>query len=155
MNKLKKLIRKLIEESYIKDESVYEILGKKVSDFFDGPGTNRIDNEVIKYAKFFKGDGSFSAFYSAKEYLNSEGYESGSMQRNYPIAFIKKNKLKTDVRGNTIIDTKYENDRPFIISKFENLTNDNLKNIDGIILPITGENGDEKSMLVLFFVFPD
>lgn len=155
MNKLKKFIRKIIEESYVKNESAYELLGKKVSDFFNGPGTHRIGNQLIKYAKFFQGDGSFSAFYSAKEYLNLEGYESGSMQGNYPIAFIKKNKLKTDSRGNTIINTQYEFDRPFIITKFNSLTNENLKDIDGVILPVESSENIQKSMLVLFFVFPD
>ena len=69
--KLRKVIRKIMESSYIKDRSVYDIIGKKVADIFSGPGINQIGDKTITYAKFFEGGEDFQGYYSAKEYLLS------------------------------------------------------------------------------------
>jgi len=153
--KLRKAVRTIMETTYVNDQSVYEIIGKKVGDLFSSPGVNQIRNKVITYAKVFKGGEDFKGYYSAKEYLRNEGYEAGSMMRNYPIPFMNKGKSKLDNLGNIIIVTKYEEDRPLIITKFDSFSQENLNEIDGVIIPAAGSDMREGDIYVLFFEFPD
>lgn len=155
--KLRKAVRKLMQEEYIKDKSIYEIVGKKMGDIFSkNPGINKIRNKIITYAKFFEGGEEFSAYYSAKEYLRMEGYDSGSMMRDYPIPFMKIGKTNVDNRGNTMIITKYEEERPLLISKFDALSDESFEEIDGVIIPSPNKNSmRDGDVYVIFFNFPE
>lgn len=154
---LRKAVRNVMQEEYIKDQSVYEIVGKKMGDIFPfNPGINKIRNKIITYAKFFEGGEEFKAYYSAKEYLRMEGYESGSMMRDYPIPFMKMGKTNVDHRGNTMIVTKYEEDRPLIITKYDALSEESFNELDGVIIPAPDKNNmREGNIYVVFFTFPD
>ena len=153
---LRKAIREIIEENYIKDVTAMEIIGKKMGDVFSGPGTNQLGNRTITYAKLFEGGSEFSGYYSAKEYLRNEGYESGSMYMNWPIAFMLKGKTRLDNRGNTMIVTKWEEERPLLITKFDALSQENIDELDGVIIPAPdGSTMRDGNVFVVFFVFPD
>lgn len=148
--------RKVFFEDYIKDVTAMEVIGKKVGEVFFSAGISEIIDRTITYAKVFEEGRDFSAYYSAKEYLRKEGYESGSMYMNYPIGFIYKGKTGLDNRGNTVIVTKWEEERPLIVTKFDSFSQETLSQIDGVIIPAPGDNTmREGDVFVLFFVFPD
>lgn len=154
--KIRKKVRDIMESEYVKDQSKYDIIGKKVGDIFNGPGSNKIRNKIITYAKFFEGGEDFQGYYSAKEYLRFEGYESGSMMRDYPIPFMKQGKTALDNRGNTTIVNKYDEERPLIISKFDSLSEENINELDGVIIPSPNKQSmKDGDIYVLFFEFPD
>lgn len=154
--RLRKAIRNIIEENYIKDVTAMEIIGKKMGEVFSGPGSLQLDGRTITYAKLFGGGSDFSAYYSAKEYLRMEGYESGSMYLNHPIAFMLKGKTKLDNRGNTMIVTKWDEERPLLITKFDALSQENIDELDGVIIPAPGGSTmRDGNVFVVFFVFPD
>lgn len=146
-----------MDQTYIKDQSIYEFVGKKMGDVFpNNPGINKFWDKTITYAKIFEGGEEFKGYYSSKEYLRMEGYESGSMMRDYPIPFMKMGKTSVDNRGNTLIVTKYEELRPLIITKIDALSQESMAQLDGVILPASDEftmrDGD---ICVVFFNFPD
>jgi hypothetical protein len=155
--KLRKTVRNIVENEYIKDQSIYDIVGKKMGDIFpNNPGINKIRNKIITYAKFFEGGEEFKGYYSSKEYLRMEGYESGSMMRDYPIPFMKMGKTNVDNRGNTIIITKYEEERPLIITKYDALSQESFDELDGVIIPSPDQNSmRDGNIYVVFFNFPD
>jgi len=155
--KIRKTVREIMEQEYIKDQSVYDIVGKKMGDIFpSNPGMNKIRNKTITYAKIFEGGEEFKGYYSSKEYLRNEGYESGSMMRDYPIPFMKMGKTHVDNRGNTIITTKYEEERPLIITKYDALSPESFAELDGVIIPAPDQNSmREGNIYVVFFNFPD
>lgn len=153
---LRNTIRKVFSEEYIKDVTAMDIIGKKVGQVFFGPGTIQLGTKTITYAKLFEGGKDFSAYYSAKEYLRMEGYESGSMYMNFPIGFVLKGKTGLDNRGNTMVVTKWDELRPLIITKFDALSQEAIDELDGVILPAPGDNTmREGDVFVIFFVFPD
>lgn len=154
--KLREAIRNVFFENYIKDVTAMDIIGKKVGEVFFGPGTSQISDKTITYAKLFEGGTDFSAYYSAKEYLRNEGYESGSMYTNYPIGFMLKGKTKLDNRGNTLIVTKWEEERPLLTTKYDALSQESFNMLDGVIIPAPGENTmRDGDIFIIFFVFPD
>jgi hypothetical protein len=134
------------------------IIGKKVGDVFGSiQGINIIADKVIAFSKFFEGDGSsFSAIGDAKSYLNNEGYDNGSMMMDYPIAFMKKGKTGVDDSGSTMIMTRYGEERPLVITKFDRLGKDNWNDMDGVLL-VDPENPDFRNgnVYVIFFNFPE
>lgn len=148
---------KFIAEMFSDKETPYSIIGKTVGEIFNSPGVNMIDDKVIAYAKFFDGKGeSFEAIGNAGTYLNSEGYDKGSMFMDYPIAFVKKGKLPMDDDGTTIITTKHGEERPLVITKFDRLSPSNWNEMDGAILP-DPENPDfrDGNVFLVFFEFPE
>ncbi len=157
MDYLRNLIKKIINEAYIKDESVYEIIGKKTGDLFKGNGIEPISNQTIKYSKFFEGDGTLQAFHSAKAYLKKDDYIVGTLKGDYPIGFIKQGKGKLDpANGDMLVFDKENQLIRMSTAKFDVLSPHTIKILDGVILPTqsndTGKKGD---MLVLFFEFPE
>jgi hypothetical protein len=134
------------------------IVGKKVGEVFSKlPGINIIGDKVITYSKFFEGDGSsFSAISHAEKYLDDEGYDKGSMQMDYPIAFVEKGKTGVDDDGSTMIITKYGEERPLVITKYDRLSRENWDEMDGAML-VDPENPDfrDGNVYVIFFNFPD
>jgi hypothetical protein len=134
------------------------IIGKKVGDVFGSiKGVNKISDKVIAYSKFFEGDGeSFTAIGNAEDYLKSEGYDKGSMYMDYPIAFVEKGKTGVDDDGTTMIITKYGEERPLVITKYDRLSRENWDEMDGAIL-VDPENPDfrDGNTYVIFFNFPD
>ena len=148
---------KFIKEMYGDQETVMNIIGKTVGEVFDTPGTNIINDKVITYAKYFDGENeSFRAMGKAESYLESEGYDHGSMYMDYPIAFMKKGKTGVNDRGNTMIITKHGEERPLIITKFDRLSNENWNQMDGVILP-DPKNPDfrDGNVFLVFFEFPE
>lgn len=134
------------------------IIGKKVGDVFGSiKGVDIISDKVIAYSKFFEGDGeSFTAIGNAENYLESEGYDKGSMYMDYPIAFVEKGKTGVDDDGSTMIITKYGEERPLVITKYDRLSGKNWDEMDGAIL-VDPENPDFRggNTYVIFFNFPD
>jgi hypothetical protein len=127
------------------------LLGKTIGETFPGK-FKIISNKVIAYAKTFKAEGDFSAFYNAESFLKDEGYCNGSMQRDSPIGFIKEGKFGVDDSGSTIINTKYNEERYMIITKWDRLSKENIDGLDGVILSDNFRNGD---VHVVFFIFPE
>lgn len=134
------------------------IIGKKVGDVFGSiQGVNIISDKPIAYSKFFEGDGSsFSAMSKAEKYLDSEGYEKGSMYMDYPIAFMKKGKTGVSDNGSTIITTKHGEERALVITKYDRLSKDNWNEMDGAML-VDPEDPDfrDGNVYVIFFNFPE
>lgn len=93
-----------------------------------------ISNEVkriggkVKSVKKFPAHGTFLAVGDAESYLRENGYCIGSMQRNAPIGFA----------GG---DCEY-------VSKWRNMTRDEHKSLDGVILSDDFREGD---VSVVFF----
>ena len=134
------------------------IIGKKVGDVFGSiPGINIIGNKLIAYYKFFQNNGgSFDAFYNAQSYLEDEGYVSGSMMMGYPIPFMMKGKTGVNDSGSTIIITKFGEERPLSITKFDRLSGKNWDDMDGVILPDPkNSNFRDNNVYVIFFNFPE
>lgn len=155
-NGVRRAERKVFFEDYIKGVTAMEIIGKRIGEVFFGPGTPDIGERTITYAKVFENGKDFSAYYSAKEYLRNEGYESGSMYMNFPIGFIYKGKTGLDNRGNTVVVTKWEEERPLMVTKFDSFSSETVQCLDGVIIPAPGENTmREGDLFVVFFVFPD
>ena len=134
------------------------IIGKKVGEVFGSiPGVSIISDKPIAYSKFFESDGSsFSAISKAEKYLSSEGYDKGSMYMNYPIAFMKKGKTGVSDSGSTMITTKYGEERPLVITKYDRLGRENWDEMDGAML-VDPENPDfrDGNVYVIFFNFPE
>jgi hypothetical protein len=134
------------------------IIGKKIGDVFGSiKGVNIISDKVIAYSKFFESNGSsFSAIRNAEEYLDSEGYDKGSMYMDYPIAFMKAGKTGVDDGGSTMITTKHGEKRPLVITKYDRLSRENWDEMDGAML-VDPENPDfrDGNVYVIFFNFPD
>jgi hypothetical protein len=150
LSELKEIVKKII----IEQETNMEIIGKKVSDVFnDYEGIHHIKDKTITYSKLFKHTGEdFSAINMSRNYLGSEGYDMGSMQRDYPIAFMINGKTGVNEYGNTVITTKYGEERPLIVTKFDKLNQDNWDTMDGALLSKDFREGD---VHVIFFIFPD
>lgn len=148
---------RFLSEMYGDKETAMDIIGKSVGDVFSSPGINIISDKTITYAKFFDGKGeSFEAIGNAQKYLESEGYTKGSMQMDYPIAFVRKGKLPMDDDGATIITTRHGEERPLVITKFDRLSKSNWDEMDGAILP-DPNNPDfrDGNCFLVFFEFPE
>lgn len=134
------------------------IIGKKVGDVFGSTkGVNIISDKPIAYSKFFESNGSsFSAIRNAERYLESEGYDKGSMYMDYPIAFMKAGKTGVDDDGTTMITTKHGEERALVITKYDRLSRENWDEMDGAIL-VDPENPDfrDGNVYVIFFNFPE
>lgn len=134
------------------------IIGKRVGEIFSTiHGINIISNKVIVYSKFFESNGdSFSAMYEAEEYLRKEGYDKGSMYMDYPIPFMRVGKTGVNDNGSTIIKTKYGEERPLIITKYDRLSKENWDDMDGALL-VDPENPDfrDGNVYIIFFNFPE
>lgn len=153
------------------DDTAKSILGKKVGDVFRGyDGANEIADKTITYAKHFPSsdpDG-FDAIYAAEKYLESEGYDKGSMYFNYPIVFIKKGRFGVDTDSYDVLDadgvektiqsttslipTRYGEQRPVSMTKWERLSRDVVNQVDGVIMSKNFRGGDVD---VIFFIFPE
>ena len=144
-------------ELNISSDEMGNIVGKKVGEVFSKlPGINIIGNKVITYSKFFEGDGnSFSAFGKAQSFLSLDDYVMGSMQMDYPIPFVEYGKTAISDSGAAIITTKYGEERPLVITKYDRLSKENWDEMDGAILP-DPENIDfrDGNVYVIFFNFP-
>lgn len=92
----------------------------------------RIPKFDVVYAVEFVPSGTFSAKSNAVNYLNSMGYVTGSMQGDNPIGFAK--------------SFDY-------IAKWDTITYDEYKHLDGIIIP--QPEFREGGNLVLFFKPPN
>lgn len=148
---------RFLSEMYGDKETAMDIIGKPVGDVFSSPGINIIADKTITYAKFFDGKGeSFEAIGNARTYLDSEGYDKGSMFMDYPIAFVKKGKLPMDDDGTTLVTTKHGEERPLVITKFDRLSPSNWNEMDGAILP-DPNNPDfrDGNCFLVFFEFPE
>jgi hypothetical protein len=75
---------------------------------------------------------------------------------DYPIAFVEKGKTGVDDDGTTMIITKYGEERPLVITKYDRLSRENWDEMDGAIL-VDPENPDfrDGNTYVIFFNFPD
>jgi len=143
------LVKRVLKE----DETAYDIIGKKVGEVFPNiNGVYAISDRVIVYSKFFTATKTFNAISNAEKYLKDEGYENGSMYMNYPIPFMLRGKTGIDDEGNTIITTKWGEERPLIITKFDRLNKKNWEEMDGVIISDDFRDGD---VYLLFFNFPD
>lgn len=150
IGELKKIMRRVIAEQ----ATQYEIIGKTVGEVFeDFNGYRIIADKTIVYAKLFdSSEESFGNIEAASKYLESEGYDRGSMYMNYPIAFMVKGKTGLDDSGTTIITTKHGEERPLIITKYDRLDKSNWNEMDGTLLSKDFRNG---SVYAVFFNFPD
>ncbi len=74
------------------------------------------------------------------------------MYMNYPIPFMLRGKTGIYEDGNTIITTKWGEERPLIITKFDRLGKKNWEEMDGVIISEDFRNGD---VYLLFFNFPE
>lgn len=102
---------------------------------------------IIQYAVYFEPTGTFSALNTAKEWLNKEGYASGSMYMNYPIIF------KKDSGGNCSVTTKWGEQRPVAITKWDRISPAQFQQFDGVLEPV--DEFREGGVRVIFYVFPD
>lgn len=94
-------------------------------------GTFWNDREIL-HAVEFEPSGTFFAISEAQVYLAELGYSYGSMCGNEPIGFIDE-----DVPG---------------FPKWKNLTEEDQKNLDGVILP--QQEFREGGVIILFFKPP-
>lgn len=146
---LENLIRRIIKE----ETTAFDIIGKPLGEVFEGMnGIRIIDDKIIAYAKFFEKGDDFDAVNKAKRYLDSEGFDVGSMYMDYPIAFMIKGKTGTSDDGTTMIQTKHGEPRPLIITKYDRLNRENWDVMDGALISNDFRNGD---VYAIFFNFPD
>ena len=150
LNELKYIIKRIV----IENETQYDMVGKYVGDVFgDINGVKPIKDKIITYVKLFKNDDDdFSAISKAEKFLKNEGYDKGSMYMNYPIPFMYKGKTGIDDSGTTIITTKWGEERPLVITKYDRLGQENWDEMDGVLLSSSFRNDD---VYVVFFNFPD
>lgn len=127
--------------SKIKDptqpEMLKDLLGSK----------DRWTGRIIQYAVYFEPMGIFQALNAAKEWLNKEGYASGSMYMNYPIIF------KKDSGGNCSVTTKHGEQRPVIITKWDRISPAQFQQFDGLLEPV--DDFREGGVRVIFYEFPE
>jgi hypothetical protein len=69
---------------------------------------------------------------------------------------MKKGKTGVDDSGSTMIMTRYGEERPLVITKFDRLGKDNWNDMDGVLL-VDPENPDFRNgnVYVIFFNFPE
>lgn len=142
MNRIK-LFEDFAEEtlSKIKDPSQPEI----IKDLFGSK--DKWTGRIIQYAVYFEPTGTFGAIDSARKWLKEEGYVCGSMYMSYPIVF------KKDSGGDNIITTKWGEERPVSITKWDRISPPQYPQFDGILEPV--DDFREGGVRVLFYVFPE
>lgn len=105
--------------------------------------TAKIINKPVQYAVEFKPTEDFRAIHLADKFLKDEGYVHGSMSMDMPMIVVKGD-------GDTEVMTRYKEERPVVITKWDRLSPSEYDQLDGII--VTDEEGfRDGGVVVLLF----
>ena len=105
--------------------------------------TAKMINKPVQYAVEFKPTEDFRAIHLADKFLKDEGYVHGSMNMDMPMIIVKGD-------GDTEIMTRYKEERPVVITKWDRLSPSEYEQLDGVI--VTDEEGfRDGGVVVLLF----